>query len=198
MRRWFPERANRSSKFSMISKTRRGIIRRISRNQCHNIDKVERHPAGFSNNRTFLESMYRGTPDFVKRVATPAGGIPGSTGAFAMQTLNSGIPGDRSYKFQQDDLIAGVQEKLGYMMPVSWTPSYVCRVYVPPFDQWEKRSGSHFGFRADCTTTITKQNSVGRFFKNFGSYKVLEQYWPGFFIQLNPKTPGQKEAERSD
>ena len=159
-----------------------------------NIDKTERHPSGFSNNRLYLESLYRGTPDFVHRIETPPGGLPGSTGALAMQTLNSGIPGQRSYEFQQDDLIAGVQQKLGYMLPVSWTPSYVTRVYVPPFDKWERRHGSHFGFRADCTTTIEKPTSMGRFFKSMKSAKKLEQYWPGFFIQLNLKEKsGQKE-----
>lgn len=159
-----------------------------------NIDKVERHPSGFAQNRLFLESMYRGTPDFVRRVETPPGGIPGSTGALAMQTMNSGIPGQTSGTFQQDDLIAGVQTKLGYMMPAGWTPSYTCRVYVPPFDKWERRHGSHFGFRADCMTTISTTTSVGRFFKNFGSLKKSEQYWPGFFIQLNTKQmTGQKE-----
>jgi hypothetical protein len=159
-----------------------------------NIDKIERHPSGFSNNRLFLESLYRGTPDFVRRIETPPGGISGSTGSLAMQTMNSGIPGQTSNTFQQDDLIAGVQQKLGYMIPVSWTPSYVCRVYVPPFDKWERRHGSHFGYRADCVTTIDSKNSMGRFFKKFGSQKKLEQYWPGFFIQLNMKNmTGQKE-----
>lgn len=152
-----------------------------------NIDKVERHPSGFSDNRLYLESMYRGTPDFVKRVETPPGGLRGSNGALAMQTLHSGTPGHLSHTFQQDDLIAGVQQKLGYMMPVGWSPSYVCRVYIPPFDKWERRHGSHFGFRADCTTTITKTSTVGKFFKSVGSHKALEQYWPGFFIQLNLK-----------
>jgi hypothetical protein len=152
-----------------------------------NIDKTERHPSGFSANRLYLESLYRGTPDYVKRCETPPGGIPGSKGSLAMQTLNSGIPGRTSHTFQQDDLIAGVQQKLGYMIPVSWTPSYTCRVYVPPFDKWERRHGSHFGFRADCTTTITKTSSIGRIFKSVGTHRALEQYWPGFFIQLNLK-----------
>lgn len=159
-----------------------------------NIDKTERHPSGYSNNRLYLESLYRGTPDFVSRIETPAGGLLGSNGALAMQTMNSGIPGQRSYTFQQDDLIAGVQHKLGYMMPASWTPSYVTHVYIPPFDKWEQRHGSHFGFRADCTTTINKKTNVGRLFKSFGTTKKLEQYWPGFFIQLNLKQKsGQKE-----
>lgn len=160
-----------------------------------NIDKTERHPSGFSANRLYLESLYRGTPDFVRRVETPAGGIPGSTGALAMQTLNSGIPGQTSHTFQQDDLIAGVQQKLGYMMPVSWTPSYVVRVYVPPFHTWERRHGSHFGFRADCVTTITKPTSMGRLFKNMGTSRKLEQYWPGFFIQLNTKQATQQKED---
>jgi hypothetical protein len=160
-----------------------------------NIDKTERHPSGFSNNRLYLESLYRGTPDFVRRIETPPGGLRGSTGSLAMQTLNSGIPGQRSFTFQQDDLIAGVQQKLGYMMPVSWSPSYVCRVYMPPFDQWEQRHGSHFGFRADCTTTINKPSKTGRFFKTSKTNKALEQYWPGFFVQLNLK---QKTGEKED
>ncbi len=160
-----------------------------------NIDKTERHPSGFSNNRLYLESLYRGTPDFVRRIETPPGGLRGSTGSLAMQTLNSGIPGQRSYTFQQDDLIAGVQQKLGYMMPVSWSPSYVCRVYMPPFDQWEQRHGSQFGFRADCTTTINKPSKTGRFFKTSKTTKTLEQYWPGFFVQLNLK---QKTGEKED
>ena len=151
-----------------------------------NIDKVERHPSGMSDNGKYLESMYRGTPDFVRRVETPPGGIPGSTGSLAMQTLNSGIPGARSHTFQQDDLIAGMQNKLGYSLPSSWSPSYVCRVYIPPFEKWERRNGSHFGFRADCVTTINTP-TMGRFFKNVASMRKQEQYWPGFFIQLNMK-----------
>ncbi|WP_010582663.1 hypothetical protein [Schlesneria paludicola] len=159
-----------------------------------NIDKVERHPSGFSSNRLFLESLYRGTPDYVHRVDTPPGGIPGSKGALAMQTLNSGIPGQTSRTFQQDDLIASVQQRLGYMLPASWTPSYTCRVYIPPFEKWERRHGSHFGFRADCMTTINSTKSMGRLFKNMGSFKKQEQYWPGFFIQLNTKQmTGEKE-----
>ena len=159
-----------------------------------NIDKVERHPSGFSNNRLYLESLYRGTPDFVRRVETPPGGLPGSTGALALQTMHSGIPGTTSNTFQQDDLIAGVQQKLGYMMPASWTPSYVVRVYIPPFDKWEQRHGSHFGFRADCNTTIDKPTKIGKFFKSMGTTKKLEQYWPGFFVQLHLKNKsGEKE-----
>ena len=156
-----------------------------------NIDKVDRQPSGFSSNSMWFESLYRGTPDFVKRVETPEGGIPGSKGAMALQTLYSGIPGQLSNKFQQDDLIANVNQKLGYMLPASWTPSYVVRIYVPPFESWEHRVGSSFGFRADCQTMINKPTKAGKFFRTGGTTREMEQYWPGFFFQYNGKNHPQ-------
>ena len=160
-----------------------------------NIDKIDRQPAGFSSNGHWFESTYRGTPDFVKRVETPEGGIPGSTGAMALQTLYSGIPGQLSHKFQQDDLIANVSQKMGFMLPAAWTPSYVVRVYVPPFEQWEQRVGSSFGFRADCQTIINKPTRVGRLFRTGGTSREIEQYWPGFFFQYNGKNHPQHTGE---
>lgn len=159
-----------------------------------NIDKTVRHPAGLSANYKWHESTYRGTPDHVKRVETPAGGIPGSKGALAIQTLNSGIPGQISNKFQQDDLIAGLAQTIGYL-PVNRSPSFVVRVYMPPFDQWEKRTGSHFGFRADCQTTIDNPKSSSGFgrFRRSEPSKKLENYWPGFFVQFNRKADGYQE-----
>lgn len=162
-----------------------------------NIDKIDRQPAGFSSNGKWFESTYRGTPDFVKRVETPEGGIPGSKGALAMQTCFSGIPGQLSHKFQQDDLIANVSQKMGYMLPATWTPSYVVRLYIPPFEQWEQRIGSSFGFRADCQTIINKPTRVGRLFRTGGTSKEIEQYWPGFFLQYNGKTHPQHTTENT-
>ena len=156
-----------------------------------NIDKVDRQPAGFASNGMWSESLFRGTPDFVKRVEAPAGALPGSKGALALQTLYSGIPGQLSNKFQQDDLIASVHQKIGYMLPASWTPSYVVRIYVPPFETWERRVGSSFGFRADCQTITNKPTKVGRFFRTGGTSREMEQYWPGFFFQYNAKTHPQ-------
>ncbi len=160
-----------------------------------NIDKQDRQPAGFSSNYKWAESAFRGTPDFVRRVETPAGGIPGSKGSMAMQTLNSGIPNRTSATFQQDDLIANLAQTVGFL-PVGRSPSIVTRVYLPPFDQWEKRTGSTFGFRADCVTIIDKPASAGRgFFRRAGSSKTTEAYWPGMFIQFNSKhdRPGTED-----
>lgn len=151
-----------------------------------NIDKVDRQPAGFSSNNKWFESTYRGTPDVVKWVETPAGGIPGSKGSMLLQTLNSGIPGRISNEFQQDDLIANFATTVGYL-PVSRTPSIVCRVYLPPFEQWERRTGSHFGFRADCQTIINKSSASGRLFRSVSTSRKVENYWPGMFIQFNSK-----------
>lgn len=162
-----------------------------------NIDKVDRQPAGYSSNGMWFESTFRGTPDFVKRIDTPEGGLPGSKGAMALQTLYSGIPGQLSNKFQQDDLIANVSQKLGYMLPANWTPSYVVRIYVPPFDQWEQRVGSSFGFRADCQTIINKPTKVGKLFRTGGTSREVEQYWPGFFIQFNGKNHPQYPMQDS-
>ena len=156
-----------------------------------NIDKVDRQPAGFASNGKWFESTFRGTPDFVRRVETPEGGLPDSKGALALQTLYSGIPGQLSNKFQQDDLIANVSQKMGYMLPATWTPSYVVRIYMPPFAQWEQRVGSSFGFRADCQTIINKPTRVGKIFRTGGTSKEIEQYWPGFFIQFNGKNHPQ-------
>ncbi len=162
-----------------------------------NIDKNDRQPAGFSSTNKWFESTYRGTPDVVKWVEAPAGARPGSKGAMLLQTLNSGVPGRISNEFQQDDLIANFATTIGYL-PVSRTPSIVCRVYLPPFDQWEKRTGSHFGFRADCQTIITKEASVGRrLFRaaSRSSSREVENYWPGMFIQFNSKADRQVEKD---
>ena len=157
-------------------------------------DKQDRLPAGFSSNMRWLESTYRGTPDFLKRVTPPAGGLPGSTGAMAMQTLNSGVPGRRAYKFMQDDLIANMASTVGYL-PVNRTPSFVTRVYLPPFDQWEERNGSQFGFRIDCQTLIDKPAAFRGLFRRASGGKTAEPYWPGMFIQFNRKEDLKAEKD---
>ena len=130
-------------------------------------DENSRPPGGFSNNHLWAEGALRGTPDVVKRVPTPPGGIEGSTGALLFATKYSGIPGRPSGKQQQDDLLMKFDRRLGRSIPVSWQPSCTVRVYLPPFDQWEHRNGPSFGMRCDCR---------GR--KPNGK---MEPYWPGMF-----------------
>ncbi len=101
-----------------------------------------------------------------------------SLGSLLMQTRYSGIPGKPTGKAQQDDIMVKVRRRLGKSVPPSWNPNCVVRVYVPPFDQWEDRTGASFGFRTDCWG------------KKPGSKKKekLEQFWPGIFVNFRSKT----------
>lgn len=155
----------------------------------HEQDNNRRYPLGGSANGLWSESAKRGTPDHVVRVETPPGGLPGSQGAMKIQTLNSGIPGLTSSEAQQDDLILNVGNKYG-RLSVARVPNAVVRVWMPPFEEWEPRSGSHFGVRLALGTT--KMTQERRFlFKR--TVEEAESYWPGFFIQYTRKADGHPE-----
>ena len=47
----------------------------------------------------------------------------------------------------QDDLIVNVSGRLNGYLPASSSPSVVVRVFLPPFDEWEQRTGNSFGLR---------------------------------------------------
>jgi hypothetical protein len=144
-------------------------------------DQRERRPFGYSENGRWIEGPHRGTPDLLRRVTTPEGGLPGSEGALLIRTLHSGVPGQLSYSGQQDDLIVKTTQRLGGYLSVSRAPSVVVRVFVPPLEEWENRSGTSFAFRADLR---------GR--KSSGS---LEQYWPGIFFQFNSETDRRRNED---
>lgn len=154
-------------------------------------DDQTRFPRGYSINKRWFESPKRGQPDELLRVKTPAGGIPGSEWSMSMRSLRTGVPGYISGEQNQDDLIMN-----GRRMSVSSSPSGVVRVYIPPFDEWENRSGASFGIRADCRTTIPDDEAKDlgprkrrRLFSRKNSNKMkVEPYWPGFFICFNSKT----------
>jgi hypothetical protein len=131
-------------------------------------DENSRPPGGFSSNRLWHEGALRGTPDVVKRIPTPPGGIEGSTGSLLFATKYSGIPGRPSGKQQQDDLLLKFDRKLGRSIPMAWQPSCTVRVYLPPFEHWENRTGPSFGMRADCRGRKPPDGST-------------EAYWPGMF-----------------
>jgi hypothetical protein len=155
-------------------------------------DKRLRGPLGKSANGLWFEGPKRGTPDVVKRVELPAPGVEGSTHGLLLATLNAGIPGRVTYQMMQDDLIFNLGRATGRGMSVGDSPSFVARVYLPPFEQWERRSGPHFGFRSGCFThaTITGKDHPDK--GRFG----LEEYWPGMFICFeNGKDPKAKNKE---
>jgi hypothetical protein len=151
-----------------------------------NIDKQLRMPTGASKNGRWFESALRGQPDVVKRVETPEGGLPGSTGALLLRSLQTGVPYNPSGVMQQDDLILNIRQPMGGYVPVSWSPSIVVRVYLPPFEQWENRSGSSFALRAGLRGIASSGKKAGQ----------MDDYWPGIFIIFNSETDqrGKKDS----
>ncbi len=151
-------------------------------------DKNIRLPGGSSSNGRWSESAKRGTPDVVRRVAPPEGGIPGSNGAMLMRTLWSMVPNTTSSTNGQDDLLFNFRSEYGGQLPVSMSPSVVTHVYLPPFEDWEPRMGNSFGFRAGVRTTTTKEKATGGWlFRSKTTETVVEPYWPGMFFCFWPK-----------
>ena len=148
-------------------------------------------PLGKSANGRWYEGVKRGYPDVVKRVATPAGGLPGSEGALLLQSLKTGIPGSPSYKMQQEDFICNIQYRQG-KIGVHQQPSVVTRVYWPPVEEWEHRSGPHFAFRVALETT-KMETSKKLFFSS--TKEENEIYWPGLFILFESKAKTGKEHD---
>lgn len=140
-----------------------------------NIDEKERPPLGQAANDRWLEGPHRGTPDRVQRVRTPEGGLPGSEYSLLIQTKRPGIPRKPTNKPQQDDLMIKVWRRMGRGIPPQLSPNCVVRVYVPPFEQWENRTGASFGVRIDCWGTKPGDDE-------------LEQYWPGIFFNFRSET----------
>ena len=147
----------------------------------HEQDKKQRSPGGQSSNGLWHEGGKRGTPDVVKRVETPPDGIEGSTGSLLFATRNSGVPGKVANSQQQDDLLMLFNRRLGRSIPIAWQPSCTVRVYLPPFEEWENRSGPQFGMRADCYG----RNPDG----------TSEEYWPGMFLLFRSETSRGVEAD---
>ncbi|MEQ8208494.1 MAG: hypothetical protein RH917_01580 [Lacipirellulaceae bacterium] len=155
-------------------------------------DRV-RSPRGSATNGRWNEGPERGQPDQIQIVDTPAGGLAGSNKALMLRTLRSGIPGYNSRDVQQDDLIANLPNRLGGSIPVGETPSFVVRVYLPPAEQWENRSGPHFGIRGSTTTMTTEQKSFGLFGSR--SETKAEPYWPGMWIHFRSETSRKNEKD---
>ena len=122
------------------------------------IDEKQRMPMGKSTNGRWYEGAKRGHPDVVKRVPTPPGGLAGSEGSLLLKSLQTGVPKAASFTMHQDDFICNVQYRLGGTVKVDQSPSMTTRVYLPPMENWEKRNGPHFAFRAAVETTIKKPN----------------------------------------
>lgn len=158
-------------------------------------DERLRSPTGKSTNGRWNEGPERGQPDHMKVVSNPAGALPGSNHGLLIRTLNSGIPGYRSNDVQQDDLIANCISRLGTSIPVGDMPSAVVRVYLPPAEDWEDRTGPHFGFRISTSTTVTERAEGRGFFASSRMETKSEPYWPGIWIHFKSKTSRNVEED---
>lgn len=158
------------------------------------IDEDQRSPMGRSTNGRWYEGLKRGHPDVVKRVATPAGGIAGSQGALLMRSMYTGIPGRPSGTMHQDDFVANVQYRAKRPLQISEVPSVTTRVFLPPVDSWEDRSGPHFGFRLALETTAMVDKEIG-FLGMKRKEMGNEVYWPGLFIEFESKSQSRKDHD---
>lgn len=131
------------------------------------LDDQPRLPGGESLNGRWYEGVKYGHPDLITRIATPPGGVPGSEGALLLRTLYSGVPGRVTNRVQQDDLVADVRYRVGQPIPTALCPSVLVRIFFPPMEEWEPRTGPHFAFR--CTVAVEDQGE-------------LKTQWPGLFI----------------
>ncbi|MEZ6137947.1 MAG: hypothetical protein R3C53_23945 [Pirellulaceae bacterium] len=156
------------------------------------INERQNTPIGKSRNGRWFEGIKRGHPDIVRRVDTPPGGLPGSSGALLLQSLHTGIPNRPSNTMHQEDFIGNVQYALGSTIKVNQLPSVTTRVYLPPIEQWEHRTGPHFAFRAAVETTKIEKKKMVLF---TSSKEEDEVYWPGLFICLESKYQTRKEHD---
>lgn len=157
-----------------------------------NLNNVQNTPAGSAENGRWYEGMKRGHPDFIQRVDTPEGGIPGSRGSLLLRSLYTGIPGSPSHRQQQDDFICDVVDNLGGAIPVHQSPNVVTRVYLPPFGKWERRTGCHFAFRLALDTSVAEVSQ--RLFSSSTSYR-RETYYPGMFIDFEAQEDSGGERD---
>jgi hypothetical protein len=152
---------------------------------------AKNNPIGSSANGRWYEGAKRGQPDSIRIVATPPGGLVNSQQSLALRSLQTG--GSRpTYKQQQDDFIGNVMDKIG-KIPVSRTPSVVTRVWLPPIEEWEQRSGCHFAFRI----ALESNQSGSSRFRLASSGDEEGVYWPGFFLNRE-LPPGAKQHSEND
>lgn len=137
------------------------------------------YPIGISANKRWFEGQKRGQPDSVRRVSTPPNGIPGSQGALAIRSLRTG-GNHPTHVQQQDDFIADISGRIGEI-DVTRAPNVVTRVWLPPIDEWENRTGCHFAYRVGLETNYQPRH------RSWDSNDFDGAYWPGMFIHLDSK-----------
>lgn len=148
-----------------------------------NVIHDRNQPLGGSANRRWQEGTVRGHPDIIEQVNTPRRGLRGSRYSLRLQTRNSGTPGLTEGTVQQDDLIQNLNGRR-YNLPPGKGLSVVTRIYLPKIKDWERRQGTHIGFR------------VGASGHRPGAKPGSEDYWPGIWLWLQQDENGHNDCFR--
>ena len=78
-----------------------------------------------------------------------------------MRTLYSGLPTYRTNKFQQDDLVFNASMTTGGYISPSRTPNAIVPYFfLPPFLQWEKRTGTRSAFGRTSSAHFTRTTGI--------------------------------------
>lgn len=148
-------------------------------------------PAGISANQRWYEGPKRGQPDVIERIETPPDGLLGSQGALLLQSFQTG--GSRpTHQQQQDDFVCNVVGRIG-KVPVAQSPSVVTRVWLPPLEYWERRTGCHFAMRASLETET--QTIQAGYRGRSSQVTQIDESWPGIFLNMEIKNPNQAPGE---
>lgn len=148
-------------------------------------------PAGISVNERWYEGPKRGQPDVIERIETPPDGLPGSQGALLLQSFQTG--GNRpSYQQQQDDFVCNIAGRIG-KVSVSQSPSVVARVWLPPIEHWERRTGCHFALRASLETETQMMQAGYR--GRSSQVTQIDESWPGIFLNMEVKNQNQAPGD---
>ncbi|MEZ6067331.1 MAG: hypothetical protein R3B90_16875 [Planctomycetaceae bacterium] len=99
-----------------------------------------------------------------------------------LRSKDTGIPGRLSFTQKQDDFVM-----VSNSMSLGSNPACVVRVYMPDFDEWENRQGVTFGMRVGLQGPQWKTSDEDRTWFSRRPKKVIEPYYPGFFIAFTPK-----------
>ena len=150
----------------------------------HEQDENQRSPGGMSNNGLWHEGGKRGTPDVVKRVPTPPGGIEGSTGALMFATKNSGIPGNVQQQAAAGRPVDDVQPPAG---PVD-SDDLAAELHGARLSAGVGQVGKSQWSVVRHAVRLPGRNPDG----------TMEAYWPGMFMLFQSKTEqGRQTGSRA-
>lgn len=105
---------------------------------------------------------FRGAPEVLERVTPPANGLPGSTGALRIRSVDNG---DDPHPTQEDFLTQDYTAALGRPLTRDDQVLTTIRVHMPAFSTWSN-GVNNFGFRMEprSNSLIGVDNPVGYYY----------------------------------